>query len=485
MSDSRGDPAQLLAVQRAAADTATAPPGLQQRRDALDRLVALLHESGDQLHAAISADFGNRAHPETALAELLPTMAAARHARRHLASWMRPRRRRVQLAFRPGRAWVMRQPLGCVGIVSPWNYPLFLSLGPTVDALAAGNRVLLKPSELAPRFATLLAELLGRRFDPAEVSVALGGPAVARAFCALPFDHLLFTGSTGIGRAVMQAAAANLVPVTLELGGKSPVIVAPDADPARTAHSLMVGKLFNAGQTCLAPDYALVPADRLDRYARALVDAAARLYPRIAGNPDYSGIVSDRHMDRLWRAVEAAAAGGATVLRHPDHAGEADAARRTGRLVPTVLLSPPGDCALMTEEIFGPVLPVLPYRSLDAAIAFVNARPRPLALYCYTDDRRTERVVLSRTVSGGATVNGTVLHCAQPDLPFGGIGPSGTGAYHGEAGFARFSHARGVYRPGWFSGFTAMTPPHGAMTRRLLPLMLGRTIDVPPDPDQI
>ena len=279
----------------------------------------------------------------------------------------------------------------------------------------------------------------------------------------------------------MQAAAANLVPVTLELGGKSPVIAAPDADPARTAHSLMVGKLFNAGQTCLAPDYALVPEDRLDAYARALVDAAARLYPRISGNPDYSGIVSERHMDRLWRAVEAAAAGGATVLRHPDHAGEADEARRTGRLVPTVLLSAPGDCALMTEEIFGPVLPVLPYRSLDAAIAFVNARPRPLALYCYTDDRRTERAVLSRTVSGGATVNGTVLHCAQPDLPFGGIGPSGTGAYHGEAGFERFSHARGVYRPGRFSGFTTMTPPHGAMTRRLLPLMLGRTIDVPPN----
>ncbi len=467
------DPGRLLAAQRAAATTA-APPDLRRRRDAIERLIELLHMSGDRLHAAISADFGNRAYPETALAELLPTLAAARHAHRHLASWMRPRRRRVALPFQPGRAWVMRQPLGCVGIVSPWNYPLFLSVGPLVDALAAGNRVLLKPSELAPRFADLLARLLAERFDPAEVAVAQGGPEVARAFCALPFDHLLFTGSTGVGRAVMQAAAANLVPVTLELGGKSPVIVAADADIARTARSLMVGKLFNAGQTCLAPDYVLVPEDRLDRLAQALLDEAARLYPRVTDNADYSCIVSGRHMARLREAVAAAAAAGATVLRHPGHDGEADAAGRSGRLVPTLVLSPPPDCALMTEEIFGPVLPVLPYRSLDAAVAFVAERPRPLALYCYTDDRRIERAVLARTISGGVTVNGTILHCAQPDLPFGGVGASGMGAYHGEAGFQRFSHTRSIYRPGRFSGFTTMTPPHGGMTRRLLPLMLGR-----------
>ncbi len=465
------DPGRLLALQRAAA---AAPPDLRQRRKAIGRLIALLHESGDRLHAAISADFGNRAYPETVLAELLPTLAAARHAHRHLASWMRPRRRQVALPFRPGRAWVMRQPLGCVGIVSPWNYPLFLSVGPLVDALAAGNRVLLKPSELTPHFADLLARLLAERFDPAEVAVVQGGPEVARAFCALPFDHLLFTGSTGVGRAVMQAAAANLTPVTLELGGKSPAIVAPDADIVRTAHSLMVGKLFNAGQTCVAPDYVLVPEDRLHRFAQALLVEAARLYPRVTDNPDYSCIISDRHSARLREAVAAAAAAGATVLRHPDHADEAGAADRSGRLVPTLLLSPPPDCALMTEEIFGPVLPVLAYRSLDAAIAFVAARPRPLALYCYTDDRRVERAVLARTMSGGATVNGTILHCAQPDLPFGGVGASGMGAYHGEAGFQRFSHTRSVYRPGRFSGFTTMTPPHGVMTRRLLPLMLGR-----------
>ncbi len=478
-----GDPARLLAVQRAAAAAAPSPD-LHRRRDALERLIALLHEDGDRLHAAISADFGHRAYPETALAELLPTLAAARHAHRHLRSWMRPRRRRVGLAFRPGRAWVMRQPLGCVGIVSPWNYPLFLSVGPLVDALAAGNRVLLKPSELVPRFADTLAALLAARYDAAEVAVVRGGPEVGRAFCALPFDHLLFTGSTEVGRAVMRAAADGLVPVTLELGGKSPAIVAGDADPARTARSLMVGKLFNAGQTCVAPDYALVPEERLDAFAQALLDAAGRLYPRIADNPDYTRIVSERHMRRLRDGIAAAAAAGAVVLRHPDHAREADAAARSGRLVPTVLLSPPADCALMTDEIFGPVLPVLPYRSLDAAIAHVNERPRPLALYCYTDDPRVERAVLSRTLSGGVTVNGTILHCAQPDLPFGGVGASGTGACHGEAGFERLSHARAVYRPGRFSGFTTMTPPHGAMTRRLLPLMLGRPSPAGSPPDK-
>lgn len=468
----------LLDIQREAASI-TPPPDLKARRDALDRLDTMLHTQGDRLHAAISADYGHRAYPETALAELIPTRAACRFTRRHLASWMRPRRREVGVTFQPGQAWVTQQPLGCVGIVSPWNYPLFLSVGPLIDALGAGNRVMLKPSELTPRFSALLAGLLAERFDPSQVAVVQGGPDIAAAFCALPFDHLLFTGSTAIGRSVMQAAAANLTPVTLELGGKSPVIVAPDADLGRTVRSLLVGKLFNAGQTCIAPDYALVPQDRLAEFTQALLSEAGRLYPRIADNADYSCIISERHLQRLQRALAEAEGDGATPLRHPVHAAEEAAARRSGRLVPTLLVSPPLDGTLMQDEIFGPVLPILPYRSLDEAIGFVNARPRPLALYCYTDNRDTERFVLSRTMSGGATVNGTLLHCAQPDLPFGGIGPSGTGAYHGKAGFLRFSHMRGIYRPGRFSGFTTMVPPHGRMTRRLLPLMLGRRVSPP------
>ncbi len=464
----------LLDRQRAAAGAAPAPDAAQRRRS-LRRLDALLHEDGDRLHAAVSADFGHRAYPETVLAELVPLRAAIRFALRQLGHWMRPRRRRVALSFQPGQAWVVHQPLGCVGIVSPWNYPLFLSIGPLIDALAAGNRVMLKPSELTPRYSALLAELLAQRFEPEQVSVATGGPDVARAFCALPFDHLLFTGSTAVGRLVMRTAAETLTPVTLELGGKSPAIVAPDADPARTARSLMIGKLFNAGQTCIAPDYALVPQHRLPEFADALLAEAARLYPRVADNPDYTTIISEQHLDRLQRLVDEAAERGAAVLRDPSHQAEAGQARRSGRLVPTLLLGAPSDCEAMADEIFGPVLPVLGYRTLDEAIGFVNARPRPLALYCYTDDRDTERHVLRHTLSGGATVNGTLLHCAQPDLPFGGVGPSGTGAYHGEAGFLRFSHARGIYRPGRISGFTTLAPPHGRLSARLLPLMLGRS----------
>ena len=463
----------LLDRQRASV-LAAAAPDAAQRRASLRRLDALLHGDGDRLHAAVSADFGHRAYPETVLAELVPLRAAIRFALRHLGHWMRPRRRRVGLSFQPGQAWVVHQPLGCVGIVSPWNYPLFLSIGPLIDALAAGNRVMLKPSELTPRFSALLAELLATQFGPEQVAVATGGPEVARAFCALPFDHLLFTGSTTIGRAVMRAAAETLTPVTLELGGKSPVIVAPDADPARTARSLMIGKLFNAGQTCIAPDYALVPQHRLPEFADALLAEAARLYPRITDNPDYTRIISDHHLDRLQHLVDEAAERGAAVLRDPAHQAEADQPRRSGRMVPTLLLGAPDDSEAMRDEIFGPVLPVLGYRTLDEAIGFVNRRPRPLALYCYTDDRDTERHVLRHTLSGGATVNGTILHCAQPDLPFGGVGPSGTGAYHGETGFLRFSHARGIYRPGRINGFTTLAPQHGQMDARLLPLMLVR-----------
>lgn len=448
-------------------------PGLRSRQDTLDRLRALLREDGAALHAALSADFGNRAWPETALAELMPLAAHIRHTRAHLARWMRPRRHPVGAAFLPGRAWEERQPLGCVGIVSPWNYPLFLSVGPMIDALAAGNHVMLKPSELTPRFSALLAERLGARFPADQVATVLGGADVARAFCALPFDHLLFTGSTGVGRSVMQAAAAGLVPVTLELGGKSPAVVAPDAELERTAHSIAVGKFFNAGQTCLAPDYVLVVGDgrrRAEAFADAVVAAAARLYPTVTGNPDYTTIISERHLERLEQLV--ADAGAAALRRHPAHAAELTSARAGGRMVPTVLLEPARDGLAMAEEIFGPVLPVLAVPSLEDAIRFINARPRPLALYGYTTDRATERRLLQGTVSGGVTLNGTLLHCAQPSLPFGGVGASGTGAYHGETGFLRFSHRRAVYRTGRFSGFTTMTPPHGAATRRLLPWML-------------
>ncbi|WP_428376996.1 aldehyde dehydrogenase family protein [Lichenicoccus sp.] len=460
-------------------------PGAAPRRAALAGLERLLRGNAGRLQRAVMADFGNRAHPETVLAEILPLLDAIVYARARVAGWMRPQRVPVGLRFQPGQAWVEMRPVGCVGIVSPWNYPFLLSLQPVIDALAAGCRVMLKPSELSPACADLLATLLAEVFDPEDVAVMQGDAAMARAFCALEFDHLLFTGSTGVGREVMQSAARNLVPVTLELGGKSPAILCPDrvatdAARRRTAHSLAVGKFFNAGQTCLAPDYVLAPRAHLAATAEALAEAARRLYPSILDNPDYTGLISNRHQDRLLGLVADAAQRGLAILRHPDdRADRQGLLRAQRRLPPTVVMFPDlaataTETAMMQEEIFGPVLPVLPYDSVEQAAAFVNARPVPLALYCYTDDRAQQRHVLDTTRSGGVTLNGTLLHCAQPGLPFGGLGHSGTGAYHGHAGFLRFSHRRAIYRPGRFSGFTWMTPPHGAMTRRALTLMLGR-----------
>ncbi len=453
-------------------------PTLEARRDALGRLETLLRRNSEALHRAVHADFGNRARPETILAEILPVLDAIGYSRARLGRWMRPRRRGVSARLRPGRAWIEVQPLGCIGIVSPWNYPILLSLMPVVDALAAGNRVMLKPSEHTPACSALLQSLLADVFEASQLRVVTGDADVGRRFCALPFDHLLFTGSTGVGRSVMQAAAAGLVPVTLELGGKSPAILCADAvaDDARlrhAAHSLAVGKFFSAGQTCLAPDYVLTPRHRLLETAEALRTAAARLYPTILDNPDYTALISDRHHRRLRALIDEAVPGCTAVLRHaedrPDQQQRLTAQRR---LPPTILCEPDPGSRIMEEEIFGPVLPVLGYDTLEQAIGFINARPVPLALYCYSTDAAAQRLVLSRTRSGGVTLNGTVLHGALPSLPFGGVGQSGTGTYHGHAGFLRFSHQRGIYRPGRFSGFTWMSPPHGAMTQRVLRFML-------------
>lgn len=460
------EPVALLAVQRLAAGRDPYPM-LAQRLESLAQLAGAVRQHKNALAAAISEDFGYRAVPETMIAEVVPVLAGIAFARKHLAGWMRRERRQVGLSFQPGSAWVEYQPLGCVGIVAPWNYPLLLCLSPLVDALAAGNRVILKPSEFTPRFSAMLAEILGALFDPAQVAVVQGGPEVAQAVCALPLDHLVFTGSTSVGRQVMRAAAEHLVPVTLELGGKSPALVCPDFDLAAAAKTVAIGKFFSAGQTCIAPDYALVPAGQEQAFADAVLAEARRLYPSIGGNPDYTSIISDRHFSRLSRLVAEAEAAGARVLRLLDAPGER-------KLAPAVVLGTPVEGGLMRDEIFGPVLPIIGYADLDAAIAFVNERPRPLALYVFSGDKAVIDTVLSRAISGGVTVNGTLLHCVQDDLPFGGIGPSGMGAYHGRDGFRRFSHARGVYKPGWFSGFAYLTAPYGRGMRYLVRYLAGK-----------
>lgn len=445
-----------LATMRAAARAGRIPDAAVRRRR-LDALRRMVIQNRVEIARAIDADFGGRPVSETELLEVVPLLGAIRHARSHVAHWMRDERRAPSLAFRGGRAWVRHEPLGVVGIVSPWNFPLYLCLGPLVDALAAGNRAMIKPSELTPRFSEVLRTLVGATFAPDEVAVITGDVDVARQFTALPFDHLVFTGSTAVGRQVMRTAAENLTPVTLELGGKSPAIVTEGYPLDAAARAIAQGKFLNAGQICIAPDYALVPAGQQEALARAVLKAAEASYPAALAGRDYASLISGRHRTRLEDAIAEAEGAGARVLR-------ANGDWR-GRMPPTVVLDAPDQGVLMTEEIFGPVLPIVPYRDLDEALALVNRHDRPLALYAFAKDRATQRRILDGAISGGVTLNGTIAHIAQDNLPFGGVGASGMGAYHGRDGFRRLSHARAVFRPGPVDAFALLRPPFGRFAR--------------------
>ena len=444
-------------------------PGHAVRERRLATLDRLLRANAERIAEAVSRDFGLRAVGETRLLELFPSYEAIRHARRHLRRWMRPQRRAVALWFLPGRAELRYRPLGAVGIVVPWNYPVYLAVGPLVAALAAGNRALLKMSEFTPATARLFAELVAAHFADDEVSVVEGDAAVAHAFAQLPFDHLLFTGSTAVGRQVMRAAAENLTPVTLELGGKSPAIIGPGADFAKAVERIVVGKCMNAGQTCIAPDYVLLPEGRERDFIAAARRVLAACYPDLRDTPDYTAIVNDRHYARLAGYVDEARARGAEIV---ELAAQTPADPATRRFPPLVLLKVNDGMRVMQDEIFGPLLPLLPYRDLDVAIAFVNARARPLALYCFDRERANVERVLGETVAGGVTINDTILHIAQDDLPFGGVGASGMGCYHGFEGFQTFSARQPVFHQSRFSGIGLFKPPYGARFERLMRVLL-------------
>jgi len=446
------------------------PPSLTERRDKLKKLAHAVKACADPLVEAVSADFGQRSRHETLMADIFPVIAAARHARFHLWRWMRPQRVWPGLELAPSRAQVRPQPLGVVGIVSPWNYPINLALAPLVAALAAGNRAMIKPSELTPRTTETLAEMLGGLFPEEEVAVVLGGADIGAAFCELPFDHLLFTGSTQVGRKVLAATAQNLTPVTLELGGKSPCVIAPDADLAQAAARIAVGKLLNAGQTCIAPDYVLLPAGKTQEFVRHFTAATTSLYPSLLANPDYTSIVSDAHYARLAGLIDDARQGGADIVVIDPAQEQPSAPSR--KLAPTLILNPGEGLRAMQEEIFGPILPVLDYQNFDAALDFVNARPRPLALYYFGPDGLNLRKLLARTRAGGVTVNETMSHFIAENLPFGGVGPSGMGAYHGEAGFRAFSHAKPVLLQSRLNSRILLRPPYGKVTEMLLRFML-------------
>lgn len=464
--------AELFSAQKVAALARVDVP-LDLRHERLRRITALWQENRSALADAVGADFGVRGQRLTQLADGLLLDGLLAELGRKLPRWTGPRRVRTPLYLQPGSAWVQRQPLGVVGIMSPWNYPLQLTLGPAATALAAGNRVLLKPSEHTPHTSALLAQLVATFFEADEFAVVNGGPDTAAAFAELPFDHLFFTGSTAVGRKVAQAAARNLTPVTLELGGKSPCIVDTScADLDEAARKIAVGKLLNAGQTCIAPDYLLLPRGREEAFAQAYQRAITRMYPEVVGNIDYAAIINARQHARLLELVEEARAGGARV----DDVGPpamtqpgTDAEQRQMR--PLLVYDPPATCRLLEEEIFGPVLPVLSYDTLDTVIAYVNARPRPLALYWFGQGRAHRDHVLRQTVSGGVTVNDTLMHVAHPGLPFGGVGASGMGAWHGEAGFLRFTHEKGVFIQSPRAMGRLLDPPYGRRFRRMMALV--------------
>ncbi|HWV05730.1 coniferyl aldehyde dehydrogenase [Ralstonia sp.] len=457
----QGSPTELVASferqrQAFALDLA---PTLATRLSRLDRLATWLDSHEPDIVRAIDADFQGRSAHETRLAEVFVVRAGIRHARRHLKQWMRTQRVPTALHFRPAYNRLMPQPLGVVGIIAPWNYPLQLSLGPALAALAAGNRVLIKPSELTPRLSALLASMAREIFNPDELDVAIGDVELGKAFASLPFDHLFFTGSTQVGRDVAQAAAANLTPVTLELGGKSPAILDVSCNVAIAAQRIAFGKLLNAGQTCVAPDYLLVPAGTAENVASHLERAITKLYPKLASNPDYTAVISERHRARLAEMVREARTAGARVIE-VNPAGEAfNAASR--KFPPTLVIGPPTDTRLLREEIFGPVLPIVEYANLDDALAYVQRNARPLALYWFGDDASRCNRALRETVSGGVTINDCLWHLAQESQPFGGVGPSGIGAYHGKWGFDTFSKRKPVFHQARLSGTGLFHPPYG------------------------
>ncbi|WP_133649580.1 coniferyl aldehyde dehydrogenase [Paraburkholderia flava] len=443
-------------------------PSWETRKGHLKALRAMLLDNRDALADAMHADFGNRSKAEVLLAEFFVAKEEIDAALRHGKRWMRPQRRSTNKWLMPARARVVPQPLGVVGIIVPWNYPVLLAAGPLISALTAGNRAMIKMSELTPRTSALFEQLIGQTFARDHVAVVNGDAQIAAAFSALPFDHLLFTGSTKVGHDVMRAAAENLTPVTLELGGKSPVIVGPHARFDYAVDSLLAGKTLNAGQTCIAPDYVLVQRGKEAAFIARAKARMAKLYPDFARNPDYTSIVSDRHYARLQRLADEAVEAGAQL--HPLSDAPADPTAR--RFPPVAVTGAPEHTRLMQEEIFGPLLPIVPYDTLDDAIAWINARPRPLSLYLYDDDRATIERVTRETIAGGMAINETLMHIACESLPFGGVGASGMGAYHGYEGFAAFSQMKPVLTQARFNARGLISPPYGKRFHALLKVML-------------
>ena len=444
----------------------------ETRIDRLERAVRVVKKHQKAFVQAMNEDFGHRSEHQSLFTDVASSIGPLRHAQQNLKRWQKKDKRKVTpgvLALLGAKAWVEYQPLGVVGVISPWNFPVNLTFTPLAGVLSAGNRCMIKPSEYTPATSAAMAAGFAEEFDEEEIAVITGGPQTGADFSGLAFDHLLFTGATSVAKHVMRAASENLVPVTLELGGKSPVIISPKADMAPTTDALMAGKMMNAGQICLAPDYVFVPRDRMGEFVESSKRSVAKMYPTLLDNPDYTSVINARHFERINGYVDEARERGVEVVEI-NPADEDFRQQSAHKIAPTLLIDPPEDSAVMQEEIFGPVMPIKSYESLDETLDYVNSHDRPLGLYYFGTDQEETQRVLNQTTSGGVTLNDVVMHVAQEDLPFGGVGPSGMGAYHGEDGFRTFSHAKAVFKQATFNPAEklGLRPPYGDKLMGLL-----------------
>ena len=459
----------VLDVQKKA-HIANGAPSAEKRIEWIDRAIALLVGHKDAIADALREDFGHRSVDSSLFTDVSGSIGPLKHAKAHLKTWMKREKRKVTpsiLGLFGAKAYIEYQPKGTVGVISPWNFPFNLTFTPLAGIFAAGDRAMIKPSEFTPRSSELMARMFASAYDESEVAVFTGGADIGAAFSRLPFDHLLFTGATSIAYHVMRAAAENLVPTTLELGGKSPVILGDSADMALAARRVMQGKTMNAGQICLAPDYVLVPKAKSGEFVKQASDAVSTMFPTLKDNPDYTSVINQRHYDRLQGYLGDARAKGAEIVEL-NPAKEDFSQQPYHKIPPTLVLNPTDDMAIMKDEIFGPLLPVKTYSGVDEAIGYINDHPRPLGLYYFGSDTAEQERVLNRTTSGGVSVNDVVMHVAMEDLPFGGIGPSGMGAYHGIDGFKTFSHAKAVFQQTGRDLTAMLRPPYGAGIRKML-----------------
>lgn len=453
-------------------------PSYETRIERINRIEALLHDNMDALCEAMSRDFSHRSPHQSRVADMYATLETIKHTRKHLKKWMKDEKRKspFPLNLMGARAKVVYQPKGVVGNITTWNFPVFVAASPLVGILAAGNRCMIKLTEVTPATSELLAELFSKYFDESEVACITGGPEAGAAFSALPLDHILFTGATSIAKFILQGAAENLTPVTLELGGKSPVIVGRSADLPEAVLRIFTGKALNVGQVCISPDYVFVPEEQLDQFIKLATDHISTMFPTVCGNPDYSSIVNQRHCQRIQSYIDDAVEKGADV-RQVNPANE-DFSQQDGtqKIPMTLVINPTDGMAVMQHEIFGPVVSIKTYKQPQEAIDYINANPRPLALYYFGTDKAEQNKILKDTTSGNVTINDVVAHAGVEDIPFGGIGPSGMGNYHGYDGFKTFSHAKGVFiqsKPNMMK-FSGMIPPYGEKTDKTLEFMLKR-----------